>query len=185
MRCPNFAIDSKTDKKTFDPAEVKRIYIEEGAALLRNKINLPPPFDEKQAQPSTPTPNPRQRADSTPVKPNQRPRWWNQMYNRGAKGISLDTWSGLMDPTDWKEVRRIIGSNGSRKSAGYDGVNCDLVELHSEDSLKCPTPFLEILTYLINTALRIGKSLRSWRKAIISMIPKRKVMAPLRPRSVK
>ena len=107
------------------------------------------------------------------------------MYNRGAKGISLDTWSGLMDPTDWKEIRRIIVSNGSQKSAGYDGVNCDLVELHSEDSLKCPTPFLEILTYLINTALRIGKSLRSWRKAIISMIPNARTMAPLRPKSVK
>jgi len=27
--------------------EVKRIYVEEGAALLKNKIDLPPRFDEK------------------------------------------------------------------------------------------------------------------------------------------
>jgi len=39
-----------------------------------------------------------------------------------------------MDRTDWKEVRDVIASNGSNKSAGWDGVNCDLVELHSESS---------------------------------------------------
>ena len=34
MPCPNFAIDCKTGTKTFDPAEVKRIYMEEGAAFF-------------------------------------------------------------------------------------------------------------------------------------------------------
>jgi len=47
VTCPNFAIDSKSGKKTFDEQEVKRIYIEEGASLLKNKIDLPPRFDEK------------------------------------------------------------------------------------------------------------------------------------------
>ena len=79
-----------------------------------------------------------------------------------------------MDPTDWKEVRQVIASNGSNKSAGLDGVNCDLVELHSESPNGQPSPFLEILTHLINTSLRYGKTLKSWRKAIISMVPKRK-----------
>ena len=51
------------------------------------------------------------------------------MYNRQAKGIKEETWAGLMDPTDWKEIRDVITSN---KSAGLDGVNCDLVEIHSE-----------------------------------------------------
>ena len=46
--------------------------------------------------------------------------------------------------------------------------------LHSEDSKEKTSPFLEILTYLINVALRKGKTITSWRKAIISMIPKRK-----------
>ena len=96
------------------------------------------------------------------------------MYNRQAKGINQNTWEGLMRPADWKEIRSVIASNGSNKSAGWDGVNCDLVDLHSEDSKEIPSPFLEILTYLINVALRKGKTITSWRKAIISMIPKRK-----------
>jgi len=79
-----------------------------------------------------------------------------------------------MDRTDWKEVRDVIASNGSNKSAGWDGVNCDLVELHSESSDGEPSPLLEILTHLINISLGHGKTLKSWRKAIISMIPKRK-----------
>jgi len=40
------------------------------------------------------------------------------MYNRQAKGIKEETWAGLMDPTDWKEIRDVITSNGSNKSAG-------------------------------------------------------------------
>ena len=77
--------------------------------------------------------------------------------------------------TDWKEVQAIITSNGTSKSAGWDGVTCDLVELHSSDESKDTlSPFLEILTFLINIALYQGKTLKSWRKAIISMIPKRK-----------
>src|SRR6185295_9150168 len=147
-----FAIDSKTDTKTFDPARVKRIYVEEGASLLRNKINLPPPFDEKREQPYPPPPSPSLRSNFTASKPNQRPRWWDQMYNRQAKGINLNTWTNLMAPADWKEVRKVIAANGPHKAAGLDGVNCDLVELHCEDSVDNPTPFLEILTYLINIA---------------------------------
>jgi len=57
---------------------------------------------------------------------------------------------------------------------GWDGVNCDLVEIHSDSPDDNPSPFLEILTHLINTSLCQGRTLKSWRKAIISMIPKRK-----------
>jgi len=96
-----------------------------------------------------------------------------------------------MDPTDWREIRGIIASNGPDKSAGLDGVNCDLVELHSEDSKDGPSPFLETLTALTNVALRHGTTLKSWRKAIISMVPKRKddgsftsKIAEMRPISV-
>src|SRR5689334_5045334 len=96
------------------------------------------------------------------------------MYNRQAKGICERTWEGVMEQTDWKEVRAVIASNGKDKSAGWDGVTCDLITLHSEDSVTQPSPLLEILTFLINTALRHGSTLKSWRKAIISMIPKRK-----------
>jgi hypothetical protein len=71
-------------------------------------------------------------------------------------------------------VRDVIASNSSNKSAGWDGVNCDLVEKHSESSGNQPSPFLEVLTRLINISMKYGKTLKSWRKAIISMIPKRK-----------
>ena len=96
------------------------------------------------------------------------------MYNRQAKHIEGKTWDGLMQETNWKEVRDVVISNGKNKSAGWDGVNCDLVDIHTEDSVDAPSHFLEILTILINTALRLGKTLMSWRKAIISLIPKRK-----------
>jgi len=59
VTCPNFAVDSKSGKKTFEAQEVKRIYVEEGAALLKNKIDLPPRFDEKREQPCQPPPNPK------------------------------------------------------------------------------------------------------------------------------
>jgi len=106
------------------------------------------------------------------------------MYNRQAKNIPSQTWSELMTASDWKEVLSVIMSNGINKSAGWDGVTCDLVRMHSEDSINNPSPFLEILTLLINIALQQGKTLKSWRKAIISMIPKRKD-APSRIRLAK
>ena len=63
------------------------------------------------------------------------------MYSRQAKGIEQTTWTKLMNPVDWREVRNTIASNGPKKSAGLDGVNCDLVELHSEDSVDEPSVF--------------------------------------------
>jgi hypothetical protein len=56
VTCPNFVVDSRSGKKTFDEKEVKRIYVEEGASLLKNKIDLPPQFDAKQEEPTVPRP---------------------------------------------------------------------------------------------------------------------------------
>ena len=78
------------------------------------------------------------------------------MYNRNAKWIGRRSWSG------------------KHKAAGLDGMSADLVCLLVEDSSDAPTPFLSILTELINIALKIGETPLSWRKAIISMIPKQK-----------
>jgi len=80
------------------------------------------------------------------------------MYNRNAKGIDAEIWSDLMKPCSWKEVLKIA----------------DLVRLLVEDSLIEPTPLLKVLVVLINEALESGNTPISWRKAIISMIPKRK-----------
>ena len=49
------------------------------------------------------------------------------MYNRTAKGINAQVWQSLMEPTDWKEVKRVIDGNSPNKSAGWDGVSSDLV----------------------------------------------------------
>ena len=64
VACPNFAVDAKSGERTYDEKEVKRIYFEEGASLLRNKIDLPPPFDEKLEEPYPKRPNPQSRSAS-------------------------------------------------------------------------------------------------------------------------
>ena len=67
-----------------------------------------------------------------------------------------------------------IREGGKEKAAGLDGMNCDVVRLLVEDSAEAPTPFLSLLTELINVAVTSGQTPYSWRKAIISMIPKKK-----------
>jgi len=45
--------------------------------------------------------------------------------------------------SDWKEVHAIITSNGINKSAGWDGVTCDLVELLNGRCISLPgNPYL-------------------------------------------
>src|SRR6185436_4932636 len=98
------------------------------------------------------------------------------MYSRQAKNIDSDVWKELMRPVSWQEALDVILSNETNRAAGIDGVNCDLVRLLVEDSLieKEPTPLLKIIVLLINESLESGRTPESWRKAIISMIPKRK-----------
>jgi hypothetical protein len=79
-----------------------------------------------------------------------------------------------MKPIDWTELLKIILDSGANKAAGFDGVNCDLVKLLVEDSINEPTPLLKVLVTLTNEALTSGATPISWRKAIISMVPKRK-----------
>ena len=98
------------------------------------------------------------------------------MYNRHAKNIDSEVWKELMRPVSWQEALDVILSNETNRAAGIDGVNCDLVRLLVEDSLieKEPTPLLKIIVLLINESLENGRTPESWRKAVISMIPKRK-----------
>src|SRR6185503_7120053 len=98
------------------------------------------------------------------------------MYNRDAKAIGSQVWLDLMKPATWQEVLNIILSGETNKAAGIDGVNCDLIRLLVEDSEteNEPTPLLKIIVSLINESLESGCTPRSWRKAIISMVPKRK-----------
>ena len=62
------------------------------------------------------------------------------------------------EKADWKEVLQICHDNGKHKAAGLDGMSADLVWLLVEDSRDAPTPFLAILTELINIALTTGET---------------------------
>jgi len=162
-------------RKTFQPEEVKDIYLREGTAHLRRKLEMPE-SDEKEIIASEP-PREEKRSSSPPPPKNwNRPRWWSSMYNRDAKSIGSQVWLDLMKPATWQEVLNIILSGETNKAAGIDGVNCDLIRLLVEDSEteNEPTPLLKIIVSLINESLERGCTPRSWRKAIISMVPKRK-----------
>jgi hypothetical protein len=111
------------------------------------------------------------------------PAWWVEMYSRDAKGIRAETWSSLMAPTEWKEVLNTIKEGEKHKAAGWDGMSTDLVRLLVEDADGAPTPFLLMMTDLINFAITTGQTPYSWRKAIITMIQKKKRMEPYRRRS--
>jgi hypothetical protein len=96
-----------------------------------------------------------------------------------------------MKPVGWREVLLTVQQSGSQKAAGWDGVNADLMHLLTEDSAQEPTPMLSVLVSLINVAFSSGATLQSWRKAIVSMIPKRKedgsfseLISEMRPISV-
>ena len=170
--CPNFAINS-SGTKTFNPEEVKEVYLREGTTHLKVKLKLPL-VEEKESIVPEPPPN----LDCPRAPPREkswtRPKWWTEMYCRDAKGIDPNIWKDLMASASWQEVLRTVLDNEREKAAGIDGVNGDLVRLLIEDSSDEPTPLLRILVLLINQALTSGKTPLSWRKAIISMIPKRK-----------
>ena len=125
--------------------DVKQIYLQEGSCFLRNMQNIRPPFDEskEEKQSAAPDSSTCRVEKNSPPKPNHRPRWWDKLYHRGAKGVNERVWMDLVNETKWKDVLHVILSNGHGKSAGYDGVSCDLVCLLSEDSSDKPKPFLE------------------------------------------
>jgi hypothetical protein len=186
-----FAIDSKTGLRTSNPGDVKRIYLQEGAHFLRNKLEKPPlPRKDDYIQ-QEPPPNPENRTKPLRAKSRVLPKWWNPMYNRNAKKIDAKMWKDLVGPVEWKEVLNTIRQAESEKAAGYDGVSSDLIRLLTDDSSDAPNPLLILLTLLINVAFETGQTLPSWRKAIVSMIPKKKddgsytsLVSEMRPISV-
>ena len=96
-----------------------------------------------------------------------------------------------MKPVLSSEVLSTIREFDTEKAAGTDGVSSDLIKLLTEDADRDPSELLEIITILINVAFESGQSLESWRKAIVSMIPKRKddgsftsLVSEMRPISV-
>jgi hypothetical protein len=190
--CPNFAVDSSTGLSTSKPEEVKRIYLQEGSNFLKAGICCPPPFNPDQQHPQESPPDLKQpRHTQTRTPPKCLPRWWSDMYSRNAKNISDQVWENLMKPASWSEVLDTIRQTDTDKAAGYDGVSSGLLRMLTGNVTLQPSCLLSILTDLINIAYTSGQSLLSWRKAIISMIPKKdengsftKLVSEMRPISV-
>src|SRR6202044_704095 len=91
-------------------------------------------------------------------------------YNRKAKNIPSHTWQDLTkgpSPSEVLEIKKIPHD----KAAGYDGVEINLIKLLVEGD---ETPLTTILVSLFKTAFTVGATLPSWRKSVITMIPKRK-----------
>jgi hypothetical protein len=151
---------------------MKAVYLKEGTLSLKSAY--PPEHDDKEHAEPPQVPREEKREAFPPGKPNSRPMWWNKMYNREAKNIESEVWLGLMDPVSPTELLDSIKNCGKGKAAGYDGVSIDLIALLSEDGPPEKNVCLVILAWLISRALVSGKSLKSWRKAVISMVPKRK-----------
>jgi len=101
---------------------------------------------------------------------NLRPRWWSQMYDRKTKNISDETWMNLMKEPSASELLKTIKQIPRDKAAGYDGVEINLIKLLTEDG---ESPLVTILL-LFKIAFTVGRTLPSWRKSVITMIPKRR-----------
>ena len=167
---PRWLSHPRTDQIVRNPKEIKKIYIESGAPLLQNRKTL----GTLTGPPRDPVPPEVENRPFVPEKNqvrHQKPKWWDAMYDRKAKGISAETWSGLMKDISTDELRETIAQLESDKAPGYDGVSIDLIKLltQSEEGAS-----LETLTELMNVALRKGESWHSWRKSIISLVPKKK-----------
>lgn len=172
---PNFAIDPDTGSQVFDPDKIKALYLQEGTLSLKTAYPAPPPFDAKEhSHPPPQVPREEKRESFTQSKPSSRPSWWDKMYDRKAKNIEPETWQGLMDPVSPAELLDTIKKCGKGKAAGYDGVSIDLISILTEDGPPEKNICLTILAWLVSQAFANGKSLKSWRKAVISMVPKRK-----------
>jgi hypothetical protein len=104
--CPTYAIDEQSGMRTYNPEEVKNIYLREGSSFLRNKIPCLP--DSKEERKPEPPPNLKVPRVPPNKKGNSLSRWWHKMYNRKAKGILATTWADLMKPVNWQEILKVI-----------------------------------------------------------------------------
>ena len=69
------------------------------------------------------------------------------------------------------EICETIKKIPKDKAAGYDGVEINIIKLLTQEE---DSPLRTILHHLINAAFSQGITLPSWRKAVITMIPKRR-----------
>jgi len=171
----SFAIDG-AGRIFREPNEVKNIYLTDGTLFLRKKLEAPGPEEEAKRTFAEP-PDIRKRpatSEAKETRPNSRtarPKWWNQMYDRSAKNIPNHTWSNLMTEPSIAEILTTINKIPADKAAGYDGVDINLIKLLTE---KEDSPLIKILSCLFKVVFTEGATLPSWRRSVITLIPKRK-----------
>ena len=168
---PRWISNSEDEKIVQNPKEVKDLYLRSGAPLLQKKRELNTDLGGVPRNPEPPEITKRPFASEEQKIQDRKPAWWDKMYDRKAKGIEAQMWSSLMKEISASELREMISKSESDKAPGYDGTSIGLIKLLT---LSEETAILETLTELINAAIRKGESWRSWRKSIISMIPKKK-----------
>jgi hypothetical protein len=168
---PRWVSHPITEQIVKNPREIKEIYLRSGAPLLQKRRELSTETGGSPRDPEPPdTANRTFRVEEQKTH-SLKPTWWDSMYSRKAKGISADTWSGLMKDISISEIRETISKMEGDKAPGYDGVSIDLVKVLTLSEETC---ILDTIVELVNTTIRKGESWRNWRKSIISMIPKRK-----------
>ena len=168
---PRWVLHPSTEQIIRDPREIKQTYLTSGAPLLQKKQELSTETGGSPRDPKPPDIRDRPFTVEEQKVHSLKPTWWDAMYNRKAKGITADVWNGLMRDITISEIRDTIAKMDGNKAPGYDGTSIDLIKMLT---LSEERAILETLTDLVNAAIRKGESWRSWRKSIISMIPKRK-----------
>jgi hypothetical protein len=172
-KMPAYAIDHTGEKFT-SPEKVKEIYLREGTLFLKEKINAPGPDEGKEHPRYQEPPDLEKRApeDHNPTRKNRStPKWWKTMYNRKAKNIPDSVWEGLMKEPSIEEILKTIKGIPNDKAAGYDGIDINIIKLLAEDET---SPLTRLLQYFFKVAFTQGMTLPSWRKAVITMIPKKR-----------
>jgi ribonuclease HI len=103
-----------------------------------------------------------------------RPTWWDQMYDRSARGVPTEIFEHLMDSVSAEEVRLCIAECSEGKSPGIDGCGIDLLKLlvGTSDTQGQPTASLTAFTTIINHCLALSFVPPLLKHGIITLVPK-------------
>ena len=121
---PSYAVDG-TGKIHRAPEDVKNIYLTEGTLFLKKKLKPPgPEGKDERKYPEPPDLSKERGTEEKETKNNilgnQRPKWWNQAYDRKAKNIPSRTWQDLTrgpSPSEVLETISIRSSGNNQKDS--------------------------------------------------------------------
>ena len=98
-----------------------------------------------------------------------RPFWWDQVYDRGAKGIPGEVFANICDPPAAAELAAIVRGCAGGKSPGHDGLDIDFWKLVASND---DSPCLEVLTRIVGLSLELGFQPDALKHGWITMVPK-------------